>query len=178
MSNDTLYKKIVKLIREKNELIVFNIKQNRAKFSVDAFNKSIDLLKKHGYIILEKKLNKDVLILSAKKDESKNSYEDINSSAKIMNIKQKMFVVTGAVAGAPVHKDLLRSIESFCKHNKAELYILPIRSHAQAFESQQPIYDPLLNVYIEKEQFLKSVIFNKNIQAIDIQINPQKRSPF
>ncbi len=165
-------------INENKDLIEYTLITNPSnKYSLSVFQWVINLLKTNHYIILEQKLTPIFLLIRAKKDQTKNSYDDIKNNSKLTKLKNKIFIVTGAVAGAPVFNKFLKSIESFCNHHKAELYILPVRSHAQAFESQEPLYDKELNVYINNNKFVKSIIFNNNIQAIDIQNNPQKMSP-
>ena len=44
-------------------------------------------------------------------------------------VEGKRWVITSAVSGSPAHLPFLRTLEVYCKTNKAELLIVPTRYH-------------------------------------------------
>lgn len=103
-------------------------------------------------------------------------HEDIRYVGKAEKGKQR-FLVTAAVAGAPVHKEFLKNCEDWCKVNKAELVIISCRSHAQAFEAQVPIFDSVLDNHFVDGNFVREYKINSNLKIIDAQQNPQLLNP-
>lgn len=88
---------------------------------------------------------------------------------------RKRFFVTSASAGAPVNKEFLKAILTFCELKNAELVILPQRSHARALENQPRHFDPILKPYMK--HFASRFDFNNKLVALDTQINPQQINP-
>lgn len=103
-------------------------------------------------------------------------HEDIKYVGKA-NKETKRFLITAAVAGAKVHKEFLNTCEKWCKDNKAELVILPCRSHAQAFEGQAPIFDSVLDEFFVDGVIVREYKINSNLKIVDAQINPQNLNP-
>lgn len=103
-------------------------------------------------------------------------HDDIKYTGKA-NKGTKRFLVTAAVAGAPVHKAFLETCEYWCKKNKAELVILSCRSHAQAFEGQAPLFDKILDEYFVDGKMVREFKINSNLKIIDAQHNPQCLNP-
>lgn len=87
------------------------------------------------------------------------------------------FFVTAAVAGAKVNEKALLSIKNYCKRTGSKPIILAMRSHVQSFDKQPEFYDEILLPYLESKNLVTEYVFNKNLRAIDAQLNPQISDP-
>lgn len=67
------------------------------------------------------------------------------------------------------------SIKNFCRRNKAELVIIPMRAHVKPLHSQPQHYDPILKPYLKN--FATEYNFNEHLKALDMQLNPQQINP-
>ncbi len=88
----------------------------------------------------------------------------------------KRIIITTAVQGADVDKNFLQAIETYCKDRDAELVILTIRAHTKALSEVEYPIDPIL-VDGYQENVCKSIILNKHLSALDIDIKPQTPDP-
>lgn len=112
--------------------------------------------------------------LSPKSFEGVISPENYSNSAffdlKTQTKKYKKFIITTAVAGAPVHEGFLASIKSYSKKNKAMLLIIPAN---YALYDIDPVLasDPDINIVF------KSLRLNSNIHIDPIKIDPKQVDP-
>lgn len=67
------------------------------------------------------------------------------------------------------------AIKNFCKRNKAELVILPMRAHVKPLHAQPQHFDPILKPYLKN--FATEYNFNEHLKALDMQLNPQQINP-
>lgn len=79
------------------------------------------------------------------------------------------------VSPSNVNVSAFNSIRNFCKRNKAELIILPMRAHVKALHSQPQHFDPILKPYLKN--FATEFNFNEHLKALDMQLNPQQINP-
>lgn len=82
----------------------------------------------------------------------------------------KRFVITTAIAGAPVHKGLLASIKTFCKERSAMLMIIPA-DYALQNISKELATDPDVRIVF------KTLSLNSNICINPIKIDPKQVDP-
>jgi hypothetical protein len=109
-------------------------------------------------------------------DKTGFTYRDVTNHAH-EKITKGFYVVHAPVAGALPHKGLLKAIENLCNRKKGQQVILPIRHHAQGFEVQNKDFDPQILQLAEKHPFVKTFGFNKNLKAVDLQLNAQSLNP-
>lgn len=98
--------------------------------------------------------------------------EALGNISKTTNGKRKRFFITAVGAAAPLHVDGFNTILKYCEKEKAELVLLPMLAHVKALQDQPNHYDPLLKPYLNK--FATEFIFNENIKAIELYLNPQQ----
>lgn len=107
-----------------------------------------------------------------KKDKSLKRLEIFTDELHKENLKKikshSTFVITTAVAGAPVHKPFFNSLKTFCKHNNALLLIIP--SNYQLYEM-----DPI----VSKEAIVvfRTIHLNSNVSVNPIKIDPKQVDP-
>ena len=101
--------------------------------------------------------------------------EAIGPRVKDKDHKNKKFFVTAVQAGARLHIEGFGAALRWCEEQKAELVLLPMRAHAQPLQGQPQHYDPLLKPY--RSKFATDYTFNKNVRAVELQINPQQVNP-
>lgn len=106
----------------------------------------------------------------------KFSYSDIKEHQE-EKIVRGFYVVHAPVAGALLHQGLIRSIENICSRKKGQQVIIPIRHHAQSFEVQNENFDPSVLQLSKKFPMVKTFKFNKNLKAVDLQLNAQNLNP-
>lgn len=82
----------------------------------------------------------------------------------------KKFVITTAVAGAPVHKIFLASLKQYCKINNAKLLIIP--ANYQLYE-----IDPILSKDPDILIVFRPLNLNKNVTVHPIKIDPKQVDP-
>lgn len=83
----------------------------------------------------------------------------------------KRFFVTAAIAGAELDVDFFNSVQTYCKVNKAELVILPMRSiKGKGCSFCQEVVD-------HADKFATQIRFNDNLIAQDFMLNPQMINP-
>jgi hypothetical protein len=97
---------------------------------------------------------------------SSEVFSDLKEQAK----KYKRFVVTAAVAGAPVHENFLKALKVYCSINKAMLLVIP---------ANYAIYemDPNLVADPDVHIVFKPLKLNSNIQVDPIKIDPKQVDP-
>lgn len=93
-------------------------------------------------------------------------FSDLKNKVK----KFKRFVVTTAVAGAPVNENFLDSIKTYCRINKAMLLVIPA-NYALYEMSPDLVTDPDVNIVF------KSLKLNSNIYIDPIKIDPKQVDP-
>ena len=79
------------------------------------------------------------------------------------------------VESANVNVPAFSAIKNFCKRNKAELIILPMRAHVKPLHSQPQHFDPILKGHVKN--FATEYNFNEHLKALDMQLNPQQVNP-
>lgn len=82
----------------------------------------------------------------------------------------KRFVVTTAVAGAPVHKEFLKSLKFYCEINKAMLLVLPA-NYALYDIDPDLASDPSIGIVF------RPLKLNSNIYIDPIKIDPKQVDP-
>jgi hypothetical protein len=106
-------------------------------------------------------------------DEKENiTRDDFNIIKDESNKKNKRkYFVTSAIAGAEISIPFLKSIKTYCKQNKAELIVLPMRGI-----HKKDIFLP--HVLKEIENYICTKIkFNNNLQAKDFRVLPSMMKP-
>jgi hypothetical protein len=103
-------------------------------------------------------------------------YSDVKNHQEEKIVKG-FYVVHAPVAGAILHQGLIRSIENICSRKKGQQVIIPIRHHAQSFEVQNENFDPTVLQLSKKFPMVKTFKFNKNLKAVDLQLNAQNLNP-
>ena len=84
--------------------------------------------------------------------------------------KIKRFVITSAQACAPVNKEFLLSLETYCKHNKAQLLILPM-------QGKHVNEEQLSKVLQGKEIVFGDLKLNNKLKIKDYKVKPQAIRP-
>lgn len=93
-------------------------------------------------------------------------FSDLEKKAR----RHKKFVVTTAVAGAPVHKGFLASLKTYCRLNKAMLLVIPA-DYALSDIDPSLVADPEVNIVF------KSLKLNSNVYVDPIKIDPKQVDP-
>jgi hypothetical protein len=89
--------------------------------------------------------------------------------------KHKRFVITSAITGCEPHLDALKAIETFCKHNKAALLILPCSDPATSREHKSKWS---LSHKLPKESIVfKDVSLNDNLVLSTIKMSAKQLQP-
>lgn len=112
-----------------------------------------------------------------KKQSHTIGYSDINKTVKIKKKKRARFIVTTCISSAKVHEGFIHAMEYYAGINDAEIFLLAGRRHNQSFEAQEDIFDEWAYFYNDYGQLVKNIIFNENLEAIDLQLNPQNQNP-
>jgi hypothetical protein len=97
---------------------------------------------------------------------SQSVFDEIKNKAK----KYKRFVVTTAVAGAPVHDKFLSSLKNFCKEKNAMLLLIPA-NYALYEMDPDVVNDENINIVF------KPLKLNSNIYIDPIRIDPKQVDP-
>jgi hypothetical protein len=84
--------------------------------------------------------------------------------------KYRRFIVTTAVAGAPVHQDFLESIKKYAEINKAMVLVFPA-NYALNELDRDLVSDPAINV------IFKPIRLNSNLFLDPIKIDPKQVDP-
>lgn len=87
------------------------------------------------------------------------------------------YIVTAACSGAKVNVKFLRSLENYALRNKGKLRVLPMRGHVGALSKQPDYFDPIIEDMVEVGGVWSEIIFNSNLKAVDLQLNPQQALP-
>lgn len=93
-------------------------------------------------------------------------HKDLQAKAK----QYKRFIVTTAVAGAPVHRDFLASIKKFAEINKALILMFPANYALYDLE-HDIVTDPAINIVFRKLRL------NSNLYLDPIKIDPKQVDP-
>lgn len=122
---------------------------------------------------------KKQLHVDTKKAKTKDflTREDAEKAKKYKNHTSGRFFVTAAVAGAEVDLNFLKSVENFCEKNKAKLIVLLMREHQTPLSKQEYIYAPEIFELYGRGLAVTEYVFNKNLRAMDAQLNPQQIMP-
>lgn len=80
----------------------------------------------------------------------------------------KRFVITTAVAGAPVDENFLASIKKYCEHKKALLLVLP---------ANYALYDIDRYLVLNERIVFKGLKLNSNISISPVKIDPKQIDP-
>lgn len=107
-------------------------------------------------------------------DESSFSDEAFAELRKYIQ-EHKRFVITSAVTGCEPHMDALKAVETFCKHNKAALLILPCSDPARAREHKNQWS---LSHKLPKDKVVfKDVSLNDNLLLSTIKMSAKQLLP-
>lgn len=118
---------------------------------------------------------------------SDSSWKPINKKryeyAKFLNTKNKKETIKVKVSkgkyyelvGENLFTQGFKTVLNFCKKEKAELLILPMRAHVKALQEQPNHFDPRLEAHLDK--FVTEFSFNDYLMAFDAQLNPQQVNP-
>jgi hypothetical protein len=145
----------------------FNIKKSitrdyyrqNSDFSSQAYCKeygSFSLFKQEILGESESELTRDTIDI--KKDHSKKG-------------DKRRYFVTGAIPNTPIDHKALESIKNYCKSNKAELIIFPMRGVSKFDDSFD---EELLKL---SDHFCTEFKFNSNLLAKDFKLRPQQINP-
>lgn len=89
--------------------------------------------------------------------------------------EHKRFIITSAVTGCEPHEDALKAVETFCKHNKAALLILPCSDPARAKEHKNQWS---LSHKLPKDKVVfKDVSLNDNLLLSTIKMSAKQLLP-
>lgn len=103
--------------------------------------------------------------------------EKAEKSRKFNESLYGRYFITAAVAGAPVDKKFLSTVEKFCEQKKAKLIVLLMRGHKRSLEPQDHIYTPEIEKLHKEGKAFVEYVFNSNLKALDVQVNPQQVLP-
>lgn len=95
--------------------------------------------------------------------------------------KYKRFVVTTAVAGAPVHEKFYKALKSYCEHNNAKLLIIPVKAPASSIpgtrgNNNQWVLDPIFSKNDDLVVF-GDLQLNENLYISGIKISAKQIDP-
>lgn len=102
-------------------------------------------------------------------DIKRESFNKVKDDSK--KTEKRKYFVTSAIAGAELDKSFFDSVLTYCKHNKAELVILPMRG----IRLDDAGYTEDILTYAH--HFATEYQFNENLKAQDFLINPQMINP-
>lgn len=77
--------------------------------------------------------------------------------------------------GANLFTTGFAAVQTWCREVGGELVVLPMRAHMQPLQAQPAFYDPALAPH--RKSFAIEYLFNQNLRALDIHLNPQQMSP-
>lgn len=103
--------------------------------------------------------------------------EKAEKSRKFYDSSYGRYFITAAVAGAPVDRKFLATVEKFCEQKKAKLIVLLMRGHKRSLEPQDHIYAPEVERLHKEGKAFVEYVFNSNLKALDVQVNPQQVLP-
>lgn len=91
----------------------------------------------------------------------------------------KRFVVTAAQNATPIHDDFFASLKEYCKHNDAELVVIPLRyknptSRWTASQSNEERWDPALNPYLynQRKKLNENLVLLGDIKTVPTATKP------
>lgn len=84
---------------------------------------------------------------------------------------RRKYFVTAAIAGGKLNRNFFECVLTYCKYNKAELVILPMRG---VYKKDEKFNDDILKY---SDYFLTEMIFNSNLRAVDYMLNPRMMNP-
>jgi hypothetical protein len=91
----------------------------------------------------------------------------------IDEIKPGRYVITTAVANAPVDEDFMNSLISYCEIHSAKLIIIPCESITNSFENRTAVFDSYFN-NIECYVIIDDVNLNDNFSICSIQVSAKQ----
>jgi hypothetical protein len=103
--------------------------------------------------------------------------EKAEKSRKFYDSSYGRYFITAAVAGAPVDRKFLATVEKFCEQKKAKLIVLLMRGHKRSLEPQDHVYAPEVERLHKEGKAFVEYGFNSNLKALDVQVNPQQVLP-
>lgn len=107
-------------------------------------------------------------------DESSFSDESFKALRNYVQ-EHKRFIITSAITGCEPHADALKAIETFCKHNKAALLILPCSDPARQHEHKNQWS---LSHKLPKDKVVfKDLALNDNIIVSTIKMSAKQIQP-
>ena len=85
--------------------------------------------------------------------------------------KNKVYLVTGIIAGCDINKQFFKSIQWFLKDRDAKLICLPMRGLRRDDEFSDSVLNEL------SESIYTNFIFNSNLEAFDLNLHPNQILP-
>lgn len=111
--------------------------------------------------------------MKQKKQRKRIERADVTRHEKVQ-VKKGIYFVTAIELGSPAYKPFLAAIETFLKAEKAELALLPMKSHRSASEDL-PFDTKVVEKYGHK--IYTELELNKNIAIIELELNSQQINP-
>ncbi len=108
---------------------------------------------------------------------SKHNFKSTRSLKTKRKGPAKRYFVTCATANATVDKKFLAAIQNWCDEENGELIVLLGPPHRGSGPRNEAVYDKVLQPLLDSGHATVEFAFNKNLQAIDAQLNPQQLNP-
>lgn len=110
---------------------------------------------------------------TTKKRSKRVEREDVTRSEK-RKVKKGIYFISAIELGSPAYNPFLRAIETFCKKEKAQLVLLPMKSHRSPKEDL-PFDQKIVKthghcIYTELE-------LNNSIAIVELELNSQQINP-
>lgn len=101
----------------------------------------------------------------------------LKKTVKATKTRGQRYIVTTITAKAETNREAFLALLGAAKELDAKLVLLLGRSHNKPMKAQIRYYDPWLKQYAKDVVMVTEYKFNKNIMAVDLQINPQQLNP-
>ncbi len=101
---------------------------------------------------------------------NRDSFENIKSDEGKKG--KRTYIISSIIPGCPIENNFLKSIQKYCKENRAKLVLLPMRGIASKLEefSEEVLGKVENSIYTE-------YVFNSNIIAKDLFVSPSQGNP-
>jgi hypothetical protein len=90
--------------------------------------------------------------------------------------KKKRFLITSAMAGSPADEKILSTLKHYCRKTGTTPIVLGCRAHTKALRDQPKTFDKKIKKHLGSCIY-SEYVFNRNLHAQDVQINPQQINP-
>lgn len=102
--------------------------------------------------------------------------EALQKTVKAKKINGQRYLISSITPGATTNQKAFLSLYKKSKELNAKVILLLARSHNRPLEAQIYHYDSWLKQF-KDVLLVTEYVFNKNIMAVDLQINPQQLNP-